>query len=189
MSAAPARGDTPVARVRALAERIGERETAAWCSALLAGRVGYDDAGSPPLSSLGRGATVAIAARLERAGADYWPRVWGARGLLHCWPSPAEPVVTAAVVGGLADPAWRVREMAAKVAGRHEVGEAADALVPCAADRVPRVRAAAVRALAAVGEAEHVDVVLAALTDDDLAVRRAAERAVQRLGQRLDRDL
>ena len=146
--------------MRALADRIGAAETAAWCGDLLAGHVSYDDPDLPPLSSLGRGSSVATAARLEAAGADYWPRVWAARGLLHCWPSPVQPAVTAALVGALSDPAWRVREMAAKVAARHEVGETADALLPCLSDPVPRVRAAAVRALGTVGETEHVDAVL-----------------------------
>jgi len=182
-------GDTPARRVRALADRIGAAETAAWCGELLAGHVSYDDPDLPPLSSLGRGSSVATADRLEAAGADYWPRVWAARGLLHCWPAHGQPAVTAALVGALTDPAWRVREMAAKVAARHEVGETAGALLPCTSDPVPRVRAAAVRALGAVGEGEHVDAVLAALTDDDLDVRKAAERAVARLEDRLDRTL
>ena len=182
-------GDTPARRVRALADRIGAAETAAWCGDLLAGHVSYDDPDLPPLSSLGRGSSVAMAVRLEAAGADYWPRVWAARGLLHCWPAPVQPALTAALVGALSDPAWRVREMAAKVSARHEVGETADTLLPCVADPVPRVRAAAVRALGVVGETEHVDAVLGALTDDDLDVRKAAERAVGRLERRLDRTL
>lgn len=67
----------------------------------------------------------------------------GRRGLLHVYRPPA----VAAVVAGLADDAWRVREMCAKVAREHEVGSAAEALHRLCADEVPRVRAAAERAL------------------------------------------
>jgi len=179
--------DTPAHLVRGLESRIGTRETAAWCGDLLAGRARYDDVDRPSLSWLGSGDLVATAARLEAKGFGYWPRVWGARGLLHCWAVPPDRAVVAAVASALADPAWRVREMAAKVVARHEVGAAADALLPCTGDEVPRVRAAAVRALAAVGEPEQTDYVVAAVRDDDPAVRRAAERAVGVLDRRLDR--
>lgn len=73
----------------------------------------------------------------------YWPRVWGARGLLWVWDDAATGEVRLA----LTDDAWRVREMALKVIARHRVGD----LVPEAAgacdDPVPRVRKAANRAL------------------------------------------
>ena len=177
---------TPAHRVRALAARIGQGETASWCAELLAGRVAHDDPDRPPLAWLGGAGTPYVEERLEVGEFEYWPRVWGARGLLHVWPVPAERVVTAAVVAALADPAWRVREMAAKVVARHEVGEAAEALMPCATDPVARVRAASVRALGAVGEHEHTDAVVGALRDQDGAVRRAAERSVELLERRLD---
>ena len=76
-------------------------------------------------------------------GPGYWLRVWAARGLLWAWDDRA----ATALVAALGDEAWRVREMAAKVAARHLVG---DALVPLQAlqqeDPIPRVRAAAERA-------------------------------------------
>ena len=180
---------TPAARVRALAARIGGSTVASWCAGLLAGDIAHDDPACPPLAWLGGATAPAVAARLDGGELDYWPRVWGARGLLHVWPDVPDQAVTAAVVGGLRDPSWRVREMAAKVVASHEVGEAADALLPCASDPVPRVRAAAVRALGAVGEHEHTDVVVDAVHDDDIAVRRAAERAVELLERRLDHRL
>lgn len=52
-------------------------------------------------------------------GPDYWLRVWGARGLLWAWDDRATPAVKKA----LDDPAWRVREMAAKVAAKHHLGD------------------------------------------------------------------
>jgi len=52
-------------------------------------------------------------------GPDYWLRVWAARGLLWAWDDRATPVVEEAMT----DPAWRVREMAAKVAAKHRLGD------------------------------------------------------------------
>jgi hypothetical protein len=170
-----------------LAARVGGDTVASWCAELLTARVDHDDPDRPTLEWLGGASTSYVEGRLQDSATfDYWPRVWGARGLLHVWPAAAEPAVTAAVVAALADPAWRVREMAAKVVAQHEVGEAADALLPCAADPVARVRAAAVRALGAVGESEHTHCVVDGLLDQDGAVRRAADRAVDRLERRLD---
>jgi HEAT repeat protein len=73
----------------------------------------------------------------------YWLRVWGARGLLWAWDDAATPTVIAA----LADESWRVREMALKVIARHRVDDALEAVTLCAEDPVPRVGAAAARAL------------------------------------------
>ena len=116
----------------------------------------------------------------------YWSRVWAVRALLYAWHPGAAP----AVVSALDDPAWRVREMAAKVCALREVGEAADALAARAdEDEVPRVRAAAARALGTVGEGEHADVLRALLSDEDDRVRPAAERALRTLSRRLDRPL
>ncbi len=72
----------------------------------------------------------------------YWLRVWGARGLLHVYGDEAEDSVIAA----LADQHWRVREMAAKVVARHQVGAALTAAAELRGDPVARVRAAAGRA-------------------------------------------
>lgn len=75
----------------------------------------------------------------------YWFRVWGMRGLLWVWSDAGVP----AVLQGLGDEHWRVREMAAKVAARHIVDEALAGLTEVRGDPVPRVRAAAERALVA----------------------------------------
>lgn len=73
----------------------------------------------------------------------YWLRVWGTRGLLWAWDGSA----LAAVRAALADEAWRVREMACKVVARHLVGDALADVAALGDDPVPRVRAAATRAV------------------------------------------
>ncbi|GEP39750.1 hypothetical protein NPS01_34130 [Nocardioides psychrotolerans] len=113
---------------------------------------------------------------------DYWVRTWGARGLLHVWADTA----SSAVVAGLVDEHWRPTEMCLKVTARHEVAGAAEAAAALAAHDLPRVRVQALRALGAVGDTEHVEVVRDALTDPAPAVRRAAARAVESLVVRLD---
>jgi len=52
-----------------------------------------------------------------------------------------------------------------------------------------RVRAAAARALGAVGEAEHAAAVRAMLDDEDEAVRDRGEKALAAMPRRLDRHL
>ena len=73
----------------------------------------------------------------------YWLRVWGARGLLWAWDERA----TDAIRAGLADPAWRVREMSAKVIAKHLVGDLLEAVAELRRDPVLRVRTAADRAV------------------------------------------
>ncbi len=119
---------------------------------------------------------------LVAAEQDHWPRVWALRALRYVWGEDLGP----AVVAALDDPAWRVRETAALVAGVREVGGAADPAATLVDDDVPRVRVAALRALAAVGEHEHVPAVRAALEDSEPAVRGAARATVGRLETRLD---
>ena len=111
----------------------------------------------------------------------YWSKVWGARGLLSVWDDSAG----GAVLAGLRDEAWRVAEMCLKVATRRGLPCGDDA-VRLARHELSRVRAAAVRALAACGDTEHVDAVRDALDDPDEEVRRAAGRALERMEQRLD---
>ncbi len=78
-----------------------------------------------------------------QGGPEYWLRVWGARGLLWAWHDSAAPALEVA----LRDPAWRVREMAAKVAARHEVGDLLQGLQSLRDDPNRRVRVAAERAV------------------------------------------
>ena len=68
-------------------------------------------------------------------GHAYWARVWAARALRYVWAESAAP----AVVGALGDEHWRVRELAAKVVGDRELGEAAEHLVALLGDDTPRV--------------------------------------------------
>ena len=178
---------TPAARVEELVGLVGRDAVVAWCADLLAGRAAHDDPDLPPLTWLGGPSTRwLMELDPERLPVNaYWIRVWGARGLLHCYqPTAAREVVTA-----LGDDHWRVREMAAKVVATWEVGEAADGLVPLLDDEVPRVRAAAARALGVVGEGEHADPVRSVADDPDAAVRRAAETALRRMRARLDREV
>lgn len=116
-----------------------------------------------------------------RTWKPYWARVWAARGLLYVWDDLAAP----AVIDGLADEHWRVAEMCLKVCARRELPCGEDG-VRLAAHDMPRVRAAAVRALGAAGDTEHVAAVRE-LTDDPADdVRRAASRALERMAARLD---
>jgi hypothetical protein len=114
--------------------------------------------------------------------ADYWPRSWGARGLLYVWDDSA----TDAVVAGLGDEHWRPAEMCLKVVARHEVGGAGDGAAALSTHELPRVRAQALRALAVAGDTEHVDAVRARLDDEHEDVRRQAARALTRMSRRLD---
>jgi HEAT repeat protein len=86
----------------------------------------------------------------ERDG-DYWLRVWGARGLLRVWDGTSVNALRTA----LGDEHWRVREMALKATARHGVDDLLDDVLPLRDDGVPRVRAAAQRAVAALTSARH----------------------------------
>lgn len=77
-------------------------------------------------------------------GQQYWLRVWAARALLYAW----DEMARVAVLDALADEAWRVREMAAKVVARRLLGEALAAVAELRQDPVSRVRLAAERATA-----------------------------------------
>ena len=56
-----------------------------------------------------------------------------------------------------------------------------------AAHDLPRVRVQAMRALAVVGDSEHVATVEAAVDDEHVGVRRQATRTLDLLARRLDR--
>ena len=83
----------------------------------------------------------------QRPGDDtnrYWLRVWGARGLLWAWDDRALPAIRTA----LDDPHWRVREMAAKVIAKWQLGDLLEAVAERRDDPTLRVRTAAERAVA-----------------------------------------
>jgi hypothetical protein len=178
---------SPGRRLMALAQLVGEHDVARWCAELLLGGVGFDDDRRPSTAWLGGPHAVAELQRddiVERKQ-DYWFRVWAARGLLYVWSPDAVP----AVVSGMTDPAWRVREMCAKVSRRRELGEAAPVLARLVQDPVPRVRAAAVSALGVTAEVDEVPAMGAASDDADRSVRAAAVRALEETARRLDREL
>ena len=185
-------GATPSEHLRVLEEIVGAPAIVQWCADLLGGRVAADDPDLPSLVWLGGASAAAELPRgtLVRPSHEYWPRVWGARGLLHVWdPASATVVAVPALRAALGDPAWRVREMTAKVARRWQVAELAEGLEVLVADQVPRVRAAAARALGGLGEFEQAAALRRAADDEDPAVRRAAEAALDELGRRLERDV
>jgi hypothetical protein len=100
----------------------------------------------------------------DEPGESYWFRVWAARGLLWAWDdsnsndstsndstsndSTSNDRAADAIAVALRDESWRVREMAAKVVARHAVGDALSVVADLRDDPVPRVRAAATRAVA-----------------------------------------
>ena len=177
---------SPGDRARSAADALGDAELTAWCRDLIAGRVAWGDPAGPDIGWVGGRAARGWGSpeRLDDT-TDYWARVWAARTLLYVW----DDACTAEIVAGLSDPAWRVREMCAKVGARWEVGPVADACAVLVDDEIPRVRAAAIRVLGVTGEAEHADAVRRALDDADASVSAAAERALRTLQRRLDRPL
>lgn len=117
---------------------------------------------------------------LDGAPALYWPELWGARALLHVWDDAAAPYV----VVGLGNQAWRIREMCARVVQLREL-QVADKLVRLSTDENPRVRAAALHALAAQGTEAHRPTIEQRLRDPEKAVRVAAQQARDVLNARL----
>ena len=177
-------GRTPVARqIVVLADRVGVAAFAGVCTDLMRGvrREQYVE----ELRSLTGFAWQPGDAVFDRqTWPDHWVRTWGARGLLHVWDEAAAP----AVVAGLEDEHWRPAEMCLKVSTRNELGEAGPGAARLAQHPLPRVRAQAMRTLAAVGDTEHVEAVQAALEDEHPDVRRQAGLALERMATRLDLD-
>ena len=128
-------GLTPKQSVEFECARRGEADVVAGCVDLLAGCDVDDELvlaiGGPAARSVLDG------------GQQYWLRVWAMRALLYAWDDTARP----AVLAGLADQAWRVREMAAKVIARRQLGDALAGVAELRDDPVPRVRGAAARAV------------------------------------------
>lgn len=125
---------TPRQRIEAHAARVGAAAVVDGCRALL-----RDDGMDPALVRVLAGDAATWG--LERQ--DHWLRVWGVRGLLWCWDDAALPELAAA----LADPQWRVRELACKVVARHGLDDLHDPVAGLRDDEVPRVAAAAGRAV------------------------------------------
>ena len=132
-------GVTPRVSIEADCARRGRDAVVLDCRELLRGGV-VDAAALAALAGPG-------AARYLDPDRDdlYWLRVWGARGLLWAWDESATPEIR----GALGDESWRVREMALKVIARHGLDELELDVVPLRDDGVPRVRAAAEKAMVA----------------------------------------
>jgi HEAT repeat protein len=131
---------TPRQSVERECGRRGEQEVVARCIALLGG----GDADLEFARAIGGPAADGVLGPHPYRDQRYFLRTWAARALLYAWDDAAGE----AVVAALADEAWRVREMAAKVVARRRLGEALSAVAALQQDPVPRVRAAAARALA-----------------------------------------
>ena len=138
MGAASSWGKSPRESIEQECDRRGKREVIAGCVELL-----NDGDTDPELIFALGGPPARWAVTGEAAGPAYWLRVWAARGLLWAWDDVAVP----SVIEALDDEAWRVREMALKVVARHRLDEALTAVSRLQEDPVPRVRAAATRAL------------------------------------------
>jgi hypothetical protein len=152
-------------------ERYGRGKVIEWAAGLLSDRglaEGYD------ITLLGGNA----------AWDSYWFRVWGARTFLYEWDESA----AAAVVGGLADEHWRVREMCAKVCRLRDVAEAGPWLVRLAGDPVERVRLAAIKAIGDICEADSAQPLLA-LSAGEGREAEAAGMAIRQMERRLDRPI
>lgn len=129
---------TPGQRIAAECARRGDAAFIAGCVALLGGRA--DDVDDSLITVLGGDAARHVLDGGEGGRAGDWPRVWAARGLLHAWNerrAAEADAATDAIIGATRDPAWRVREMAAKVVARHHVGEALEAVAALRDDPVP----------------------------------------------------
>ena len=104
---------TPQERITAECARRGKAALVAGCVALLHGR--HDEVDDDLVLTLGGEPAGYVLSGGEGGKEGYWPRVWGARGLLHAWDDAA----TDAIIHATTDEAWRVREMAGKVIARH----------------------------------------------------------------------
>src|SRR5687768_14480350 len=104
---------TPRRRIGADCARRGRDAVVADCVRMLHG----EEVDPGVILTLGGPTARALLSRGVRPDQEYWLRVWAARGLLWAGPDGGLTGLRSA----LADPAWRVREMAAKVVARHVV--------------------------------------------------------------------
>jgi hypothetical protein len=160
-------------RLAAAVERYGESGVIARSLSLLAG----NDEGEDFLLFVGGDHAQGI---LDGAPVLYWPELWGARARLHVWNASAAQEIVRATD----NPAWRVREMSARVIAAHGLSAASE-LSELLSDDVPRVRVAAARALGAVGSASDLDSIRALLKDPEIDVRRGAQQGLDALRARV----
>jgi hypothetical protein len=165
--------DLPVAeRIHAAVERFGEAEVVDRAILLLNG----GNAGEEFLLYAGGKHAQGL---LDGAPALYWPELWGARALLHVW----DPKAGTAILANLDNQSWRVREMCARVSQERHLN-VLPRIVELTEDEVPRVRIAALRALAALGSEADAETIAARLRDPEKEVRRAAQQSRDTLRDR-----
>ncbi|MGH3645974.1 MAG: HEAT repeat domain-containing protein [Micromonosporaceae bacterium] len=138
-------GITPRQSIEAECVRRGREGVVGGCARLILG----DEADPELVLALAGPGARRVLDSGPRADLRYWLRVWGTRGLLWVW----EDSATGALNAALNDPAWRVREMAAKVVARHLLGDALPVVAELRDDPVPRVREAAERTIARLTQA------------------------------------
>ena len=165
--------DSLEARLGAAVQLEGEPRVARRATSLLEG--GYE--GEEFLLLVGGSHAEGI---LAGAPALFWPELWGARALLYVWDEAAAP----AVIAALGNQSWRVREMSAKVSAARAIGMPKD-LARLTTDEHARVRSAAARALAVIGDASSVETLERMVRDYDKEVRRAAQQSLDALRTRL----
>jgi HEAT repeat protein len=178
-SPAPVPVELPLERRLAVAvEQYGEQAVVSRSLSLLAG----NNEGADFLLFVGGEHARGI---IDGAPVLYWPELWGARALLHVWDeSVIDESASSLLISTLSNPAWRVREMGARLAAARGL-DAASELAEMFGDEVPRVRAAAVRALGAIGSAEDIDRIRVLLKDPEVEVRRAVQQSLDTLRSRL----
>jgi HEAT repeat protein len=165
--------DLPIEkRLAAAVERYGEATVVERAISLLAG----NNEGEEFLLYVGGEHARGI---LGGAPPLYWPELWGTRALLYVWNDSARE----AVVAALGNQAWRVREMAARVAAARDVS-VTGALVGLVTDEVARVRAAAARALGGLGSLDDIDAIRPLLKDPEIDVRRGAQQGIDAIRAR-----
>jgi HEAT repeats len=130
---------TPRRSIELECVRRGQSAVVTGCVALLCGQ----DVDDGLLFALGGPMASIVIHDSPRQRNQYWRRVWGARGLLYAW----MPEAADAIIAALSDEHWRVREMAAKVIAKRKIGDALREVTTLREDPVPRVRAAAGRAI------------------------------------------
>jgi len=157
-------------RIAAAVADLGEAGVVTRALALIAGQ----NAGEEFLLTVGGEHAQGI---LDGAPVLYWPELWGMRALLYVWNDTAVIAVTA----GLQNQAWRVREMAARVAATRGL-DVVPVLGELLTDDVARVRAAAARALGALGD--DIQVITPLLKDPELDVRRGAQQGIDAIRAR-----
>ena len=132
-------GVTPRESIEAECARRGRQAVVDGCAQLITG----GEADPALIVALGGPAARGLLDGGLPKGQRYWLRVWGARGLLWVWDDSA----LGALRFALEDEAWRVREMAVKVVARHRIGDTLASVAALQDDPVPRVGAAASRAV------------------------------------------